>query len=94
MVKEPINLYIGIWGMLVGITILEVLMVLVNMPIVFLITGVLLLAGLKAAFVALYYQHLKWDDVAISWFYLMALFFALFIVMVWTGGSAVCQVEV
>jgi len=94
MNREPINLYVGIWGLLVGLTVLEIFMVLVEMPIILLITGVLLLAGLKAGFVALFYQHLKWDDVAISWFYLMALFFTLFIVMVWTGGSAVCQVEI
>gem|GEM_PF-4019907 len=87
-----LKIYSGIWILLVGLTILEILMVMFNMAPIFILIGVLGIAGVKALFVALYYQHLKYDDIAISWFYLMALFFALFIVMVFTGGSAVCQV--
>ena len=87
-----LKVYTGIWILLVGLTITEILMVMFNLSPIIILLGVLGIAGIKAIFVALYYQHLKYDDIAISWFYLMALFFALFIVMVFTGGSAVCQI--
>ena len=87
-----LKIYSGIWVLLVVLTIAEVIMVTMQMAPVIILIGVLGIAGIKAIFVALYYQHLKYDDIAISWFYLMALFFALFMVMVFTGGSAVCQV--
>jgi len=87
-----LKLYTGIWVLLVGLTLMEILMVMFNLSPLIILLGVLGIAAIKALFVALYYQHLKYDDIAISWFYLMALFFALFIVMVFTGGSAVCQV--
>lgn len=87
-----LKIYSGIWVLLVVLTIAEIIMVTMQMAPVIILIGVLGIAGIKAIFVALYYQHLKYDDIAISWFYLMALFFALFMVMVFTGGSAVCQV--
>ncbi len=87
--ENVVKVYTSIWVLLVGLTVLEVIMVVMEFSPLLILFGILLLAGVKAIFVALYYQHLKYDDVAIAWFYLMALFFALFIVMVFTGGSGV-----
>ncbi len=86
---NAVKLYTVIWVLLVGLTVVEVWMVAMAFPPLYILFGVLGLAAIKATFVALYYQHLKYDDLAISWFYLMALFFALLIVMVFTGGSGV-----
>lgn len=86
---DVIKLYTVIWMLLVSLTVVEVWMVVMEFPLLYILIGVLGIAAIKATFVALYYQHLKYDDLAISWFYLMALFFALLIVMVFTGGSGV-----
>jgi len=91
--ENIIKMYTLIWVLLVVFTIVEVMMIAMAFPPVFILLGVIGLASLKAVFIALYYQHLKYDDIAISWFYLMALFFAIFIVIVFTGGSGVWPIQ-
>lgn len=91
--ENIIKVYAVIWVLLVGFTVAEVMMIVMAFPPIFILLGVIGLASLKAVFIALYYQHLKYDDIAISWFYLMALFFALFIVIVFSGGSGVWPIQ-
>ena len=87
-----IRIYIAIWGVLVLLTILEVMMVAFEMAQFLLILGVLGIAAVKAIYIALYYQHLKFDDEALSWFYMMALFFAILIAIVWSNGGQIWSV--
>jgi cytochrome c oxidase subunit IV len=53
--------YMLIWGVLLVMTLAEVGYAFINLPKVWIATGLIVMAIWKAVLVALYYMHLRWE---------------------------------
>ncbi len=60
------RLYIVIWIILVAATILEVETRLLSSTAVYLVAGIIAISSAKAIIIALYYQHLRYESMAIK----------------------------
>src|ERR1041385_6440934 len=59
------KLFISIWGWLVGLTLVEIFLVYKTMPIHIMLTILLGLSIIKAALVAAYFMHLKFERLSL-----------------------------
>ena len=62
-------LYAQIAGILLAITIIEVVVVIVDIGTLILIPVLLILSAIKFGFVIGYYMHLKFDETIFTWFF-------------------------
>ncbi len=67
------RLYVVIWIILVAATILEVETRLLSSTAMYLVAGIIAISSTKAIIIALYYQHLRYESIAIKLLPLAAL---------------------
>jgi cytochrome c oxidase subunit 4 len=67
------GIYIFVYIILIIITILEVFLATGIFSYLIMATGILILAGIKATLIALFYQHLKYEPESIKFIPLVAL---------------------
>ncbi len=60
------RLYVVIWIILVAATILEVETRLLSSTAMYLVAGIIAISSAKAIIIALYYQHLRYESMAIK----------------------------
>ncbi len=60
------RLYVVIWIILVAATILEVETRLLSSTAAYLVAGIIAISSAKAIIIALYYQHLRYESMAIK----------------------------
>ncbi len=69
--------YIGIWVWLLVLTLLEVAVVYLHLPRPLLVSSLLVMALVKAALVAMYYMHLKFEKVLLTFIFTSPLIFSV-----------------
>ena len=79
------KLYVQIAAVLLAITVLEVVIVIVEMPTMVLIPSLLILSTIKFGFVIGYYMHLKFDHKLFSTMFLGGLFLAIGVMVALIG---------
>ncbi len=67
------TIYIIVYVILIGITLVEVFLATGIVNYLIMATGILILAGVKATLIALFYQHLKYEPDSIKFIPLAAL---------------------
>lgn len=79
-------LYVGVWIGLVIFTLLEVLVLGLELGTILMVLLVLGLASVKAILVALFYQHLRYEPPSLGWFYVASVLIILAIIVTWITG--------
>jgi len=69
--------YIGIWVWLLVLTLLEVGAVYLHLPRPLLVSSLLVMALVKAALVAMYYMHLKFEKILLTFIFTSPLIFSV-----------------
>ncbi len=67
------TIYMIVYVILIGITLVEVFLATGIVNYLIMATGILILAGVKATLIALFYQHLKYEPDSIKFIPLVAL---------------------
>ena len=79
-------LYVAVWIGLVIFTLLEVLVLGLELGTLLMVLLVLGLASVKAVLVALFYQHLRYEPPSLGWFYVASVLIILAIIVTWITG--------
>lgn len=74
-------LYIAVWFVMVVATLVEVAAVNFPAALVVVVLSVIILAAFKAVLIALYYQHLRYESLALGAIPLTALFMLIVLLM-------------
>jgi cytochrome c oxidase subunit 4 len=72
---SPLGLYLGVFGVLLVLTIITVLVSVIGLPPTISVLVAMAVATVKASFVVLFFMHLKYDNKFYSFIFLSSLFF-------------------
>jgi cytochrome c oxidase subunit 4 len=73
--------YLAVFGWLFALTVLEVAVIYLPVPKLLIAVALVLMASVKAALVAIYFMHLKFEKVVIWWIAVIPAILCVFLIL-------------